>query len=492
MNIKKDEILEQINDFKKKCSYMIKPFLILLIMYLLGMSAIIRANFNYIDDMGRVAKGYKGWEGSSRYISCFLSSFIHGDSYLTDVSPLPQFIAILFLVLSSIIILYVISVKVEFSLWQLIGIIPLGMSPYFLECISYKYDSPYMALSILASIVPILLKQKNKMIYGISVVCGTLVVCTTYQASTGIFPMLVILLCMKDWNEEIDIKQIIKFVLTSVIGYGMGLIIFKLFIMQHVPSYISNDIPGIKEIVPMTLEHFNKYLWHIRTDFKMEWLIVIAIMAVGYVWVLVRDSHRNKILTIFLAIISLILMLCLAFGIYPVFTQPLYSPRAMYGFGVFIAFLSAMITSAKKMYIEKIVCVLLSWFFFAFSFTYGNALVVQSIYTDFRVSMVMDDLNDMERFTTDETKTVQISGTIGYSPIISNMPQDYKMLNRLVPVTFRESWMWGQEGFFSYYGIKNSVRDTTVDLTTYELPVIKNTMYHTIKAADNYILIELK
>lgn len=70
--------------------------------------------------------------------------------------------------------------------------------------------------------------------------------------------------------------------------------------------------------------------------------------------------------------------------------------------------------------------------------------------------------------------------------------QDYKILRRLVPVTFREKWMWGQEGFFSYYGIKNSVRDTTIDLTTFKLPVVKDTMYHTIKSKDNYVLIGLK
>jgi hypothetical protein len=72
------------------------------------------------------------------------------------------------------------------------------------------------------------------------------------------------------------------------------------------------------------------------------------------------------------------------------------------------------------------------------------------------------------------------------------MPQNYQMLNRLVPITFRENWDWGEFGFFNYYGLKNVVLDEDIDLTTYDLPIIEEHMYHTIRGKDNYILIELK
>ena len=73
------------------------------------------------------------------------------------------------------------------------------------------------------------------------------------------------------------------------------------------------------------------------------------------------------------------------------------------------------------------------------------------------------------------------------------MPQDYQMLNRLVPTTFGGTdWYWQQEYFYSYFGLKNVKWDVTKDLTTYDLPVIKDTMYHTIKGNDEYVLIELK
>ena len=65
-----------------------KPFLALLAIYLIGISAILRANFNYIDDMGRVYSGYKGWGNFSRHTNMVLSGLLHADNYLTDISPL--------------------------------------------------------------------------------------------------------------------------------------------------------------------------------------------------------------------------------------------------------------------------------------------------------------------------------------------------------------------------------------------------------------------
>jgi hypothetical protein len=117
---------------------------------------------------------------------------------------------------------------------------------------------------------------------------------------------------------------------------------------------------------------------------------------------------------------------------------------------------------------------------------------VQKEYTDFRITQVIEDLNDLEIFTTGEQVTVQIAGSIGYSPVIDNMPQNYQMLNKLIPSTFSGDWMWGLYGFYNYYGLENVVQDDDIDLTTYDLPVIEEHMNYTIRGKDNYILIELK
>ena len=135
---------------------------------------------------------------------------------------------------------------------------------------------------------------------------------------------------------------------------------------------------------------------------------------------------------------------------------------------------------------------MLSWCFIIFSLTYGNALVEQEKYADFRIETVIQDLNNLEIFQLDSEKKIQITGTIGWAPIIRNKPQHYRILNRLVPITFQEKSFWGDYKLLHYYGVENLVRDTSIDLTVLDLPKVRDTMYHNIYADKNNVLIELK
>ncbi|GFI64528.1 hypothetical protein IMSAG185_00117 [Lachnospiraceae bacterium] len=472
-----------------------KAFGILTVIYLLGISAILRANFNYIDDMGRVANGSRSWINYSRFLTEALSNFVHMDRYLTDVSPLPQLIAVLFLAAAGILLLYVVYERTCFSLWELIAVIPLGLNPYFLECISYKYDAPYMALSILGAILPFLYKKKNGAVWICASAIGTTIVCTTYQAAAGIYPMIVILLMFKMWCRKESAKKAGIFCLQSAAGFCLGLAFFKLILMNPVEAtygsgaLASTKIGDLLQIIYYNLRH---YYTLIGEDFKRFWILLVLVLAVGFLWTVVRFSGRNRILSAVLAVISLFLMGIICFGAYPALGKTLFAPRAMYGFGVLITLLGVCAVEGCGGTVFRAPSFLLSLAFFVFALTYGNALYSQKEYTDFRIRMVIEDMNDMEVFLSEEPVVVQVSGMIGYSPVIRNMPQNYSILNRLIPITFQGGWWWGQAGFYQYYDLKNVTRDPSVDLTAYDLPVLEEHMFHVIRGKDNYILIELK
>ena len=140
----------------------LKPLLILFGIYFLGILTIIRANFLYRDDIWRAVESiFWQWFGWSRYVSVFSSFIVHADINLTDISPLPQLIAIFILSVSSLILVYVIGKK-KITIVRLLASIPLGLSPFILENLSYKFDPPYNALSILACIVPFLFIARKK------------------------------------------------------------------------------------------------------------------------------------------------------------------------------------------------------------------------------------------------------------------------------------------------------------------------------------------
>lgn len=470
---------------------LIKMFLALAFVYTLGICAIIRANFNYIDDNGRVAYGYKQWEYFGRYLSNDLSSLIHADTYLTDISPLPQLLAVLIMAISGTIIYYLITDKKEFSIWGMSALIPLGLSPYFLECFSYKYDAPYMALSVLFAVAPVLLCKERAWMYILVSAMGNLGVCLTYQAASGIYPMLVVLMCFMLWNHGEKPNKILRFLGCSIAAYFVGLVIYKEFIMPPTNSYVSNSLPNAGRVIPVALEHLKKYYELVYSDFKREWLVLIGLLAIGFVVSMVNASKQRKVYAAVMAIVTLFAMAALTFGAYLVLEKPLFEPRAMYGFGALIAMVG-VVTVIQENYAVRTFCVILSWSFLAFSFTYGNALAAQKEYADFRIEAVVEDLSELEIMKSDVQKTVQVIGSIGFAPVIQNMPQDYKILKRLVPVQFRQKWTWGNYQMLHYYGLKNVRGSLAIDFKDANLPVLKDTIYHTIRSDGQNILIELK
>ena len=498
-------MLEKINMMKQRTQNTLKayrffgkPILLFSAIYLIALSALLRANFYYIDDLGRAAFGYVQWEVYARYLSVFFSHIIHADSYLTDVSPLPQMIAVLVMAIASTMTIYIIGGgKKEYSLWMIAAALPLGLNPYFLECFSYKYDSPYMAMSVLASVFPLIFWKSKTWKFILASIVGTLCMCMTYQVSAGIYPMLVVIVCIRMWVENEDIKDILRMALISAASFLAGLLIFNRlvmpFIQEEFAQTYSTNFEAINTLISHAMDTYKKYTKLFLSDFKSEWLILIGILCLGFLYAVISGTKQHRVITALLVLPALIGLFALSFGVYPVLGQPSFFPRCMYGIGAFLAFLGVFILSVKPNNLPvKLTCLALSWMFFSFAFTYGNALDAQSEWTDFRIEQVAEDLAEWDGISTEGMKSVRVTGTIGFTPVMRRMPQDYQILNRLVPVHFSDSqgW-WGPFKLLHYYGFTNLEHNGTDDFSQLDLPVIVDNAYHTIRADEEHIWIDL-
>lgn len=480
-------------EFKQSFRFLCKPIACFFAIYLVAMLAIMRADYKHIDDLGRVLHGYKGWDNFSRYISYFSSVILHADLYLTDISPLPQLLALFLLAIASAIAIYALMGKRNITCWEVLAALPLGISPYEWDCLVYKYDAPYMALSILASVAPFLFLEYGLPAYSLASIAGMLAMCTTYQASSGIYPMLVIFVGFRWWNTGKSGREVIRYLFASGFCYLAALGIFKLFLMKPAEGYVSTSLAPPRQI----LRHLLRYYELVRKDFKWWWSALICLLAVFFVFHAVRQTTRKRFVCALLAVLAVALCTVLAFGVYPAFCTPLYSPRAMYGFGCLAAFLAILAAGAKKMYPAKIASMCLSYAFFAFAFTLGNAVAEQDRYTQVRLEAVIFDLNSMDAFYSQEQKHIQLKGSVPLSPVIRNMPQNYQMLNRMIRKYFGGSDYWQEYYFFHYFDLQNVVQDDTPaspdeDLTAADLPVVKDTMYHTIRGDGTDFVIEIK
>lgn len=493
LNAKYAKKIEMWSRHFENCS-LSRACIILFIIYFAALFPLIRANFNYIDDNGRVFSGYASWDNFSRYLSNFLSSFIHCGNYLSDISPLPQMIAMFILVLTSVVAIRIFKGNGHgISLWDLISVIPLGLSPYFLENISYKFDSPYMALSVLASVIPLLFCAKKRSVYIGTVFFSMLVVCMTYQAASGIFPLAVILLAFQKWcKKEKRIQEILTFILDSAIGYIAAFGIFSLFIMRSVDTYVSNEIASISTV----FSNYQTYLSLIKADFHKIWSFLILALVVWYIVMSVYNSKQSKVITFILSVLVTIFSALLSLGIYPALAKPLTAPRAMYGVGAFIAFMGVgNIAEKDKRLPLRVITIMIAWAFITFAAAYGNALAAQQEYEDFRREEVLSDLTDLEEFySNNEIKNVQINGSVGYAPAIRMTVGKYGMLQRLVPIQFQQRWTWGLLKFSDYYGLNGAIIcDVNQSIEDYsDWTILQESFYHTIYYRDGYFIINLK
>lgn len=460
--------------------------------------AIIRTNFRYIDDIGRTYSGsVSDWNVYSRYFAEILCKFLSAGNLVVDTSPLPQIITMLFMAISVSIIISIITPRNLTSNWLVVAAIPFAISPYFMENISYKIECVIHGASVLVSVLPLLFYKKKSWIYGAITANCIALMCITYQAASGIFPIVVIMIAAVQWNKGESVKQISKFLISSSIGYLVGLCIFKFLIMNPVSTHVSSETLSLSEILPGFFHNLLTFYGVINYDFKISWKIIIIIILIIYIIIYSFSSKSSPIISIIAGIISLILLFCFCFGIYPALKDCVYYPRAMYGICVILSMISIYIIS-QGLFVSKVAVLSLSWCFILFAFEYGNCLDLQQEYTDVRLQTVIDYLN--EHYDADTQYTLELNGFINQAPAIRNQTENNPLLSKLIPQSFGGGWVWSEYKLYCYYGLPSNYNvvwvydraNSDIDLLQKDLPLSDCLMWFDVYSDGNQILIQMK
>ena len=472
-------------------------YISLIIIYIIALFPLFRANFFYEDDIARGFSGYRDF-GFGRVVSDKLSILVHTSKYISDISPFTQILASVILIISSIILIKIINQNIKSkNVWKyIIAVIPVGLSPFFLSNLSYKFDSPYMALSIFVSIVPFLfykdnVKIKENLLFLISSIISSLLMATTYQASSGIFLVLIVVLAVQFFIKDYSSKEIGKFILLSLMGYIIGLLIYKLLFIKTVKfdGYVNNEFLEFKDLLPGIINNYKKYYEKFIKLFNVKWIISIIVLNILAIINLTIKSKRNKIVTAVLSFLSMIIIALLSFGIYPVLKVPIFHVRAMYGIGINIAIISLLAVDIEKSYLSNIIVVFLTYSFLVIAMMYGNALYEQNRYTNYKITLIAQELNELN---VDEKIDLYFEGNIGFSPNLKNLRKKNSLIEELVPVLLGESkYIWRRAYFFNYFGF-NNINALSVKPDKSKMQLYKHKRYYDIYKKDNVVLIELK
>ena len=462
-------------------------FAILFGIYLLGISALLRANVYYSDDNWRFSSGSRGWDDWSRFFTERSSIYFFGGKFAVDVSPYSQILAVAILALVGILLLGLLYRRKVFTIWEVVALMPLGLNPFFMTNLSFKFDAPFMAFSLLAAVFPLVFRFSGARWYVLACFLGSLLVLTSYQASFGIFPMLVILLLLRMWQEKGWHKELGGFLWQSLLGYGAGALYFYLVVMIVDPrkDYLDVSIPALSEIPEFLLKNYTAYFTKVWDGFTPLWLIT-TLLILGSFLVCFISKKRNLLGFVF-SLVSLVLMLLLSFGFYPILVEPQLNNRAMYGLVVVIVLCGLVIVERGRRSVLRLPILVLSYSFFVYALVYGNALATIDDYRNFRLQLVYEDLSHLPQVKNKETVDVYFPGKIPAPPSLKKQFLAYPML----AISHNEYWDRRKLSHLPTVQTIDEIPDKLLPTLTH-LPMLVDTYYHTIYGDDMMIYIRLK
>jgi len=328
-------------------------------------------------------------------------------------------------------------------------------------------------------------------------VISLLIMCMTYQAASGIYLVILIVLCFQNWNKrEKSYKEILSFFGIAVFAFCFATLVYRFFIMRpHIDSYTSTTMLPPSQIITGMLSNIKNYALIINHDFGLIWKTGIALVLFFFIIQSTSQSAQKKLFSFFVSVSVIVISFIVSYGAYFLLTTPLYAPRALFGFGIFLAVLCVYVVSDYKK-IAIVAVLALNWCLFVFAFSYGNALADQARYAEFRISILLHDLSSLYPNQNQNDMTFQLNNSIDYAPAIKNIAKHYPVIERLVPKRLGATGNdWDYGGYFPIHFNYTQIRmetDASINYNSLNLPVVLDSYYHTIQSDGNHILITLK
>lgn len=442
-------------------------FALLLGVYCVGIAAIVRSNRFYIDDIGRALYGYAGWFTSARPVAEAFSYLFYLGGTTFDASPLTQVLGLAFLAGAALCVC--LALRVPLSLGAMAAVVPIGLNPYGLENISYKFDSAQMCLAVFLAVLPYLFfHRRKKVFWAVSIVC---VFCSAsiYQPTVSAYLAVgcyMLMLRVVSRNRCMELARMFwhlaaPFVIAILVCAAQT----PLWLNRTKSPYIHevSSMPSLKGLFVNLAHNCRQYVDILRTDWRcnpLGWLMA-ALFCCFVVLLLARwwrgRRHTGAAALPRLALLCALLpcFLLTPLGVLSVLPHPIWHPRAFSGFGFLPALMLLALHGAavRQKRLRVPVCILQACFclqLVIFAQVYGNLLTAQGHWERTRIAFMVQGLTRFIRET--GVKTVYFKNSVGMTPLAAVPARNYPLLEKLVVVHLVQGWEWGHEQL-KLYGV---------------------------------------
>ena len=449
--------------------------------YLLYLLPVLLSNVLYKDDISRVLENSgRSWIQDGRPFMALLHYILNFGTAIFNLSPLTQIIGagVLGYAAYRFVEKYITEYPIDLKVLCIISVL---INPFFLENLSYNFESLGMCTA-LACAIGIYLPEGSLRKTILVTVLGTFIVMGTYQAAVGgiiIGAMIVSYL-----------KHDIKMFLIRIGGILGGVLIYMLTIAKFlVPSDgYQGEHSALVTSVDMFLKHYGIYMQQLKDlffpniDAPVTCLFTFVILGcicglISYMYTIDLKDRWVAVLP-FVSVFVSFLPLCFL-------EKTIYMPRTMISFNMVFLFCAILLSQLiiKAPFMRWLPAFMVLWCY-TFSYTLGNILISQ----DRLENHVMSDIaTDIGRLNINKDTKIYITGNRIICLEAQAAEQKHKVFHVLNNTRIRTDVTYIESLLSHYMNRKVSVR-IDVPKAEYKIMAINNS-YLLVGDKDHVIIV---
>jgi len=475
--------------FLQKCTQTIKeyryPLIFNVVFAFIYVLPLLLTNVYYADDLRRAVNGV-GWDYDGRYFSSFLMNKITAGGFISDYFPYSIIFSAIILSIGGYIISIILGLEKDRK-YKLSSCILL-INPFFLENLSYRWDTIPMSVSIVVLIIPFLFVS-SRTLFVLSSIIGICITLFTYQASIVIYPLMAILILINHCID--DNKKTIESFILFICSFILGLIIYKLISLLFPTNFGGRDsIILFKENFLSNLIINSERAWElIRTAFSRYFKIVIVLSiflcVISYIKYLISSKPIiQKGLIILLPLFAIILIPFIILILENVWI----GPRILVGFS-FLIYLMLIIINNLSQRIIPIISFLFIFISLPLMSAYASALKSQNSLEVYVSQKITQTVNMEDRILTFE-------GYLEFSPETYVAIDKFPIIKQLIRHNLVDNLSWGPKLFakannYMYFPqYVNNEKYEKIMENKNMLPVVDETYYYILRADSAIVLVD--
>lgn len=442
-------------------------FVILLALYFVVLFPILRANRYYNDDLKRALIGRQGWDATGRPLTNLLMRALQCyDHAMVDISPLTQMAAIA--ILAGVGVLIARRSVTGGSPWlAALVVFPLGAQPFFLENLSYKFDSLSMTLALGLALLPVIGLKSDRRGWWL----GSLAIFASlnfYQAAINAYLIFILLELVLGQLHEKTPRELFAQLRYRVLQAGVSMLAYQLVVGVHVNGWVKQKSEKIHTLqqLPLVKANIVDYYTYIGGAFDVHWWIyfgpVLLLLGLFPVVIGIRYALKFRpaqpvwVSTILFAAGFLMPAAALACVLGPMLflVSPPIAARELIGVGALLAAGLIIMQAALRQWHQSdkwtlSVAGMLAAGMCIIASAYGNALGEQKNYEDRIAAGLADDLAEIR--AAGPVRATLLQGTAGYSPVTAHVAEQFPIMHALIPAYIAADDLFHTHIFLMYY-----------------------------------------